>query len=254
MKINLGGGPGFKHEGWLNFDEFGENCYTFSECSTLPLPDNSVDLVYSSHTLEHLNDDAVARLLAEAHRVLKRGGTLLLKLPDFETILGAYRRKIESFFKGWGFDRHQFTLPNKGMRDNITTRAAFLFCGFWNKEYGHHFGKRTPRAPGAYCGCATMPESSLGFYLGVHESPHLIASAMRQYVIGHETDYTFNHQNAWSRGELLWLLTDRGFTVTDQQDESIVTRHTNVPGIREMWEISQYCEARKHGESKATSD
>jgi SAM-dependent methyltransferase len=43
------------------------------------LPDASRTLIWCSHVLEHIADDAAA--LAEAHRVLEPGGTLVLQVP-----------------------------------------------------------------------------------------------------------------------------------------------------------------------------
>lgn len=45
----------------------------------LPLDDNSVDVVYSSHMLEHTNDEQAS--LEEMKRVLKPGGTMILGVP-----------------------------------------------------------------------------------------------------------------------------------------------------------------------------
>ena len=45
----------------------------------LPLEDQSVDVVYSSHMLEHTNDEL--KSLKEMKRVLKPGGTMILGVP-----------------------------------------------------------------------------------------------------------------------------------------------------------------------------
>lgn len=48
----------------------------------LPLSSGSVDVLYSSHMLEHLDHEEVARFLAEARRLLRSGGTIRLAVPD----------------------------------------------------------------------------------------------------------------------------------------------------------------------------
>ena len=45
----------------------------------LPFDDNSVDLIFSNHTLEHFDEYLFA--LGEIHRVLKHGGQLLVSVP-----------------------------------------------------------------------------------------------------------------------------------------------------------------------------
>lgn len=58
----------------------------------IPLPDGSVEVLYSSHMLEHL-DQAEARLfLAEAKRVIRKGGIIRIVVPDLEKIVDKYNR------------------------------------------------------------------------------------------------------------------------------------------------------------------
>jgi len=64
----------------------------------IPHPDDSVDVVYSSHTLEHLVPDDARRLLAEAHRVLRPGGLIRIIVPDLERLARAYLGGDRAFF------------------------------------------------------------------------------------------------------------------------------------------------------------
>lgn len=50
------------------------------------LPDASIDAIWSSHNLEHLNSFEVPTALAEFRRVLKPDGFALLTLPDLRSI------------------------------------------------------------------------------------------------------------------------------------------------------------------------
>src|SRR5246127_2576282 len=51
-----------------------------------PVAAGSVDAVWSSHNLEHLQRHEVPLALAEFLRVLKPGGLLLLTLPDLQQV------------------------------------------------------------------------------------------------------------------------------------------------------------------------
>lgn len=53
----------------------------------IPHADNSVDVVYTSHMLEHLRPGAMEFVLRECHRVLRSGGVLRVVVPDLR--LGA---------------------------------------------------------------------------------------------------------------------------------------------------------------------
>jgi ubiquinone/menaquinone biosynthesis C-methylase UbiE len=61
---------------------------------TLPGEDASFDLIWCSEVLEHVLD--TARLLSEARRVLRTGGTLLITTPAH-----GLRRRLALAFSGW---------------------------------------------------------------------------------------------------------------------------------------------------------
>jgi predicted SAM-dependent methyltransferase len=48
----------------------------------LPYADGSVDLIYCSHVIEHIEDVHAFRFLREAARVLRPGGVLRISTPD----------------------------------------------------------------------------------------------------------------------------------------------------------------------------
>jgi predicted SAM-dependent methyltransferase len=53
---------------------------------------DSVDLVYSCHVLEHFRRDQIEDVLKEWYRVLKAGGTLRIAVPDFESVVKVYKK------------------------------------------------------------------------------------------------------------------------------------------------------------------
>lgn len=56
----------------------------------LPLPDHSVEVLYTSHMLEHLDRAEAKRFLSEALRVLQPGGILRIAVPDLKLLVGQY--------------------------------------------------------------------------------------------------------------------------------------------------------------------
>ncbi len=54
--------------------------------------DNSVDLIYACHILEHFKRKKVPLVLKEWYRVLKPSGKLRVAVPDFEAILKVYKQ------------------------------------------------------------------------------------------------------------------------------------------------------------------
>lgn len=56
----------------------------------LPFDDTSVEVVYHSHMLEHLDRALVPRFLAEVRRVLRPGGVHRIVVPDLEQLARVY--------------------------------------------------------------------------------------------------------------------------------------------------------------------
>jgi SAM-dependent methyltransferase len=90
--LNIGVGK-FFHPRWTNVDLSSDHYasvqrspfvnFDISKKQPLPFEDASVELIYSSHTIEHVATDAVRHLLRECHRVLKPKGGLRITCPDF---------------------------------------------------------------------------------------------------------------------------------------------------------------------------
>ncbi|MDG1108921.1 MAG: methyltransferase domain-containing protein [Burkholderiaceae bacterium] len=97
--VNVGAGA-FKHPYWTNIDYKGQSKYyqmiqgkegvdyinlnLCKENVRLPFDNNSVNLIYCSHTLEHLQTEHALYFLREAHRILQPGGAIRLVLPDIK--------------------------------------------------------------------------------------------------------------------------------------------------------------------------
>jgi len=56
----------------------------------IPADDASVEVIYSSHMLEHLSPIGVELFFQECHRTLRPGGTLRIVIPDIDYHIGAY--------------------------------------------------------------------------------------------------------------------------------------------------------------------
>lgn len=56
--------------------------FTEADATALPLPPESLDVVLAADVTEHLDDATLAGVLADARRVLRPGGTLVLYTPE----------------------------------------------------------------------------------------------------------------------------------------------------------------------------
>lgn len=57
---------------------------------TFPWSNETVDEIYSSHTLEHLNKNQGRHFLKECHRVLKKDGIIRIVVPDLNSFVHSY--------------------------------------------------------------------------------------------------------------------------------------------------------------------
>lgn len=62
----------------------------------IPLPNDSVSLVYSSHMLEHLDKAEASLFLKEAKRILGADGVIRLVLPDLSKAIALYNQNQDA--------------------------------------------------------------------------------------------------------------------------------------------------------------
>lgn len=78
------------------FEAMSDNIVVHDLRRGIPAEDNSVDAVYHSHTLEHIDRDDVPGFMAEILRVLKPGGIQRIVVPDLEPPVRAYLKDLEA--------------------------------------------------------------------------------------------------------------------------------------------------------------
>ena len=96
--------------------------------------DNSVDMVYASHVVEHIPREKLRATLLEWKRVLKLGGTFRFAVPNFDALIEVYSKSgkevayIRDQVMGqnppyhhhstlWNFDYAKKVLEDLGYRD-----------------------------------------------------------------------------------------------------------------------------------------
>src|SRR5262245_12768346 len=57
----------------------------------VPFDDGKVDVIFSSHVIEHLFRDEAEALLRDAYRTLKKGGLIRIAVPDLEHAVTLYQ-------------------------------------------------------------------------------------------------------------------------------------------------------------------
>jgi len=78
------------------FNSFPDNIMIHNLAKGIPFNSDSVDVVYHSHLLEHLDRNVAEKFLIEVKRVLKPGGIHRIAVPDLEKACRAYIAHILS--------------------------------------------------------------------------------------------------------------------------------------------------------------
>ena len=112
--LNIGAGT-FNHKYWTNVDyeseQYAKIQNDFVELNLIekprfPFDDNSIEIIYSSHTIEHIDDESVKNMLKESFRILKDDGILRITCPDAGLLLNSIKNKVDSF---WNWRHEWFT-------------------------------------------------------------------------------------------------------------------------------------------------
>ncbi len=84
IRLNVGAGDK-KWPGWTNCDAYGEQD-VLTDCRKLPFDADHADEIQAIHFVEHIPRMEVDNMIADWHRVLKRGGKLVIEVPCLDKI------------------------------------------------------------------------------------------------------------------------------------------------------------------------
>lgn len=118
--LNLGCGTRY-HDDWTNVDFISKNekVLAFNLLNGIPFENNSFDVVYHSHVLEHFSKDEGKNFLLECSRVLKPGGVIRIAVPDLEIIAKEYLKNLDLALKGDILAMHNYEWIILEMYDQV---------------------------------------------------------------------------------------------------------------------------------------
>ena len=101
-KINIGAGLKWKGKNWHTLDnapgKYNKNQF-YGKCWNSNLKSNYYNIVFSSHTLEHIPQFRIEKTISEFNRIMKINGTIRLLVPNLKLAAKAYITNNKSFFK-----------------------------------------------------------------------------------------------------------------------------------------------------------
>jgi hypothetical protein len=105
-RVNLGAGPYFNKSGWISIDMISSEKVAFSSKKFISkrigvdkLNLSNVDLCYSSHFCEHLNQNLASEIFHEIFQAMNVGGRVRIVVPDAKLILERYLDKDLEWFE-----------------------------------------------------------------------------------------------------------------------------------------------------------
>ena len=107
--LNLGcGGHHLAH--WVNvdFSSTAAGVIAHNLTAGIPFPEQSFDVVYHSHVLEHFTREQGEFFMKECFRVLKSNGIVRVLVPDLETIASEYLKNLAGALRGDGRDEQNY--------------------------------------------------------------------------------------------------------------------------------------------------
>lgn len=163
VKLNLGSFKEMFYYGWVNCDildltEFvkGQAYMYVPMDATKPFhwKDNEVDIIFSSHLLEHFSRQEGMEFLRECHRVMKPGGVIRISVPDGRLVTRQYVEGdiMEQRFINIGVERasddaeafYELLLANhKTVYDEAALRGMLSAAGFRNIGRATAFNSRS---------------------------------------------------------------------------------------------------------------
>ena len=105
---NIGSGS-FSHPAWTNID-LPSKWYEGQQANNIdieldlmslkaiPIDNNIAEIVYSSHTIEHISNDAVQNMFNEVYRILKKGGIFRVTTPNIDLDYRAYKDNDKHYY------------------------------------------------------------------------------------------------------------------------------------------------------------
>jgi len=210
---NIGAGS-FHHPAWTNVDH--ESAWyrqaqggrigvpwNLLDLKPIDIQDNHAEIVYSSHTAEHITDDAAQNLFNEAYRILKPGGIFRLTMPNINLSYKAFKKGDRHFFY-WQDQYSQNKSYQKSMYKMPLNQASVpqLFLAHFA------FSLSTLHADG---GENRIDDDALNAIFKEKSTEDALNYICSQCSLDIQMKYPGNHINWWNEHKAKTMLEKAGF-------------------------------------------
>jgi len=211
---NIGAG-GFRHPAWKNVDYPSD---WYSKATTggidvphdlegpdpIPVDTGTADIIYTSHTIEHISNNAANKLFREAFRMLKPGGVFRATTVNIDLEVSAYLNNDRDYF--YWIDEYSIeknwrrAMYNKPMNE-ASLEQVFLV----------HFASSasTLHADGAK---ERISDDDIKRVFCKMSTPDALDYCISKCDPDVQKKYPGNHINWWNKDKLVSSLESAGFT------------------------------------------
>lgn len=124
----------------------------FADMRSLGLPDNSIDEIFTSHTIDHFTRWEAVRMFGDWYRMLKKGGILVIEAADFRRCvfwlfhLNPHKRQVarnQFYGNQWDeleYETHRYLWSAKELR-RVLTEVGFQITSLHHQTLTHYPGR-----------------------------------------------------------------------------------------------------------------
>jgi len=211
--INVGAGS-FSHPDWINVDKISKfyknkqspNVVDWDLLSLKPLPfaNNSIDLIYSSHVIEHISDEAAKNFFSESFQKLKKGGGIRIVCPDIKYLFDAYKRGDKTLF---------FPIRDYGKKNQVTSSEYYSLPIIKDASIQQLFLWAFARQASIYHNRATKPliDKEVDRLFSNNPFEEALDICVQLCDINIQKERPEEHINWWTENKLMKFLKEAGF-------------------------------------------
>jgi len=212
---NIGAG-GFSHPCWTNVD-YDSEWYASNRSKTrkgihydlftlepLPIDTNSAEVVYSSHTVEHINDEAAQNMFNESFRILKPNGYIRITTPNIDLDYRAHKENDKHYF--YWIDTYSIPKEWKRVKYNKPLSEASI-----EQIFLAHFATSvsTLHIDGAK---ERIDDNELNRIFNEMDYEEALNYCCSKCPVEIQRKYPGNHMNWWNKKKMFSMLEKAGFT------------------------------------------
>ncbi len=211
---NVGAG-GFYHPYWTNIDYLSDWYkdnnkltekgihYDLFSLDPISVKDETGEIIYSSHTIEHIKDEHAQHFFNEAFRILKKGGVIRITAPDIDLHYQAFKNDDYDFYywRSWyskASDYKRIMLNQSLTTASIAQLFLQRFAGAASVLHDDGVKER-------------ITDEELIRIFSEMKYEDALSYCCERCTIDIQKKYPGNHTNWWNRAKAIKMLRNSGF-------------------------------------------